>query len=56
MPLIEMDLDTDAVWGQGGGARMREKEAAERARRDEDDITEGRRTKVLLRRIGRQRL
>ncbi|EIW61174.1 uncharacterized protein TRAVEDRAFT_26868, partial [Trametes versicolor FP-101664 SS1] len=34
VPLMEMDLDTDAVWGQGGGARMREKEAAERTQRD----------------------
>ncbi|EIW61182.1 uncharacterized protein TRAVEDRAFT_117373 [Trametes versicolor FP-101664 SS1] len=56
VPLMEVDLDTDAVWGQGGGARMREKEAAERAQRDEDDVAEGKRTKVLLRRIGRHML
>ncbi|KAI0774651.1 amino acid permease-domain-containing protein [Trametes elegans] len=53
VPLMDVDLDTDAVWRAGEGVRMREKQAEERALRDEADIAEGKRTKVLLRRVGR---
>ncbi|KAI8989904.1 amino acid permease-domain-containing protein [Trametes punicea] len=53
VPLLDVDLDTDAVWKSGDGLRMREKEAEERAQRDADDIAQGKRTRVMLRRIGR---
>ncbi|KAI0638672.1 amino acid permease-domain-containing protein [Trametes polyzona] len=53
VPLMEVDLDSDAVWRKGEGVEMREKEAEERAQRDMDDIAQGKRTKVLLRRVGR---
>ncbi|KAI0355508.1 hypothetical protein OH77DRAFT_1496201 [Trametes cingulata] len=53
VPLMEVDLDTDAVWKPGEGVKMREREAEERAQRDEEDIANGKRTKVMLRRVGR---
>ncbi|KAI0832919.1 amino acid permease/ SLC12A domain-containing protein [Trametes gibbosa] len=53
VPLADVDLDTDAVWQQGEGVSMREKEAAARAVRDEEDVAQGKRTRVLLRRVGR---
>ncbi|OSC97918.1 hypothetical protein PYCCODRAFT_1471421 [Trametes coccinea BRFM310] len=53
VPLMEVDLDTHAVWTAGGGARMREEEQLAREKRDAEDIAQGKRTKVLMRRIGR---
>ncbi|KAI0684368.1 amino acid permease-domain-containing protein [Earliella scabrosa] len=53
VPLAEVDLDTDAVWGPGEGVRIREEEEAARAKRDAEDVARGRRVKVYLRNIGR---
>ena len=53
VPLAEVDLDTDAVWGPGEGVRIREEEAAARAKRDAEDVAQGKRVKVYLRNIGR---
>ncbi|KAI9060005.1 hypothetical protein FKP32DRAFT_1679296 [Trametes sanguinea] len=53
VPLMDVDLDTDAVWTAGGGVRMREEEQLAREKRDAEDIAQGKRTKVLMRRIGR---
>ncbi|KAI0757972.1 amino acid permease-domain-containing protein [Fomes fomentarius] len=53
VPLKDVDLDTDAVWPPGEGVRIREEEAVERAKRDVDDISQGRRVRVYFRKIGR---
>ena len=53
VPLLEVDLDTDAVWGPGEGVRIREKEAAEAEQRDAEDIAKGRRARVWARKAGR---
>ncbi|CDO77231.1 hypothetical protein BN946_scf184747.g44 [Trametes cinnabarina] len=53
VPLMDVDLDTDAVWPAGGGARVREQEQEAREKRDMEDIAQGKRTKVMLRQIGR---
>ena len=53
VPLREVDLDTDAVWGPGEGARVREKEALAREERDAADVANGRRVRVFMRKVGR---
>ncbi|RDX47758.1 hypothetical protein OH76DRAFT_1353813 [Lentinus brumalis] len=53
VPLMEVDLDTDAVWGPGDGVRIREEEAEEREKRDAADEAQGKRVKVWFRKVGR---
>lgn len=53
VPLAEVDLNTDAVWAPGEGARVRAEEVAEREKRDAEDVAGGRRAKVFLRKVGR---
>ncbi|KAI0328228.1 hypothetical protein GY45DRAFT_1255432 [Cubamyces sp. BRFM 1775] len=53
VPLHEVDLDTDAVWQPGGGALLRAQEQEAREKRDAEDIAAGKRTKVMLRKVGR---
>ncbi|KAI0677739.1 amino acid permease-domain-containing protein [Trametes maxima] len=53
VPLLEVDLDTDAVWQRGDGERLHKEEEEARAQRDTDELAQGKRTKVLFRRIWR---
>ncbi|KAH9884943.1 amino acid permease/ SLC12A domain-containing protein [Cubamyces lactineus] len=53
VPLLEVDLDTDAVWQPGGGEKLRAQEAEAREKRDAEDLAAGKRTKVMLRKVGR---
>ena len=53
VPLQDVDLDTDAVWGPGDGVRIREEEARESEKRDAEDVAQGRRIRVWLRQAGR---
>ena len=40
VPLTEVDLDTDAVWRPGDGARIREEEAEEREKELRENCAE----------------
>ncbi|RPD67528.1 hypothetical protein L226DRAFT_452760 [Lentinus tigrinus ALCF2SS1-7] len=53
VPLMEVDLDTDAVWAPGEGVRIREEEAAAWEKRDATDVAEGRRARVWVRKVWR---
>ena len=53
VPLIEVDLDTDAVWAPGEGARVRAEEAERREKRDAADVAQGRRVRVWGRQVWR---
>ncbi|KAI1791056.1 amino acid permease-domain-containing protein [Ganoderma leucocontextum] len=51
VPIMEVDLDTDAVWRPGDGARVREEDQAARDKRDAQDLAEGRRWRVWARSV-----
>ena len=53
VPLLSVDLDTDAVWGRGEGVKIREQQALERAARDNADVAAGQRMRVFARRLWR---
>ncbi|KAM5542466.1 hypothetical protein V8D89_003925 [Ganoderma adspersum] len=49
VPLLDVDIDTDAVWGPGDGVRVRAEDQAAREKRDAQDLAEGRRWRVWAR-------
>ena len=51
VPLMDVDLDTDAVWRPGEGARVREEDQAAREKRDAQDMASGRRWRVWARSV-----
>ena len=51
VPLLDVDLDTDAVWGPGDGVRVRAEDQAAREKRDAQDLADGRRWRVLARSV-----
>ncbi|TBU58638.1 amino acid permease-domain-containing protein [Dichomitus squalens] len=53
VPLMDVDLDTDAVWGPGEGLRLRQEEQEALEKRDAQDIADGKRSRVWARQAAR---
>ena len=53
VPLLSVDLDTDAVWPHGEGLRIRQEEQEAREKRDAQDLADGKRFRVWARQVSR---